>query len=416
MSAATVIDEAVSSQLCAGCGACAAIAPNDVKMDIDGNGHLRPRVSGAISDPISDPISGAISGAVQSRIRDVCPGLSMTMPASDRETHPLWGPYRSIADGWARDPALRRRASSGGGLSALLVHMLDSGAASFIHQTAAAKDDPLGNKTVASHVKGDITEAAGSRYAPSAPLADLEASLARGKPFVFVGKPCDVAALRAMARHDPRINEHVALVVSFFCAGAPSRKGGDALLDAMNVTRDDVVAFRYRGDGWPGKARARLASGEEASLSYEQSWGDVLSKHLPFRCKICPDGVGGFADIVFADAWRCDERGYPLFEETDGVSLIVTRTEKGEAALAAAVDAGVIETAPRAIEDILDMQPGQRRRKTLALSRIAALWALGRRAPRFKGFQLLKAAARAGVFANIKSFLGAGRRIVLNLR
>ena len=50
-------------------------------------------------------------------------------------------------------------------------------------------------------------------------------------------------------------------------------------------------------------------------MSYAQSWGEILTKHVQFRCKVCPDGSGGFADVACADAWYGDERGYPSFEE-----------------------------------------------------------------------------------------------------
>ena len=298
----------------------------------------------------------------------------------------------------------------------MVSHLLESGVVAFVHQTAASVDDPLGNETARSADGRDVFAAAGSRYAPSAPLADLEQSLSRGEPFAFVGKPCDVAALRGLARLDARIDQLVVLAVSFFCAGTPSREGGLAVLEALDAELADVASFRYRGDGWPGHARATFKNGGSAAMSYEDSWGDILSKHLPFRCKICPDGVGGFADIVFADAWECDARGYPLFDEADGKSLILARTEKGVAALEAAQRDDVLVFHPRSLEEVTPMQPGQVRKKSLALSRILALKVLLRRAPRFRGFQLARAARVAGVFANVKSFLGAGKRVATNNR
>ena len=71
--------------------------------------------------------------------------------------------------------------------------------------------------------------------------------------------------------------------------------------------------------------------GRVFDLTYDAAW---YSRNVPwkydmqFRCKICPDGVGGAADVVCADAWECDEAGYPLFDERDGSSLILSRTEK----------------------------------------------------------------------------------------
>lgn len=202
-------------------------------------------------------------------------------------------------------------------------------------------------------------------------------------------------------------------MISFFCAGVPSLSGVRRVLDALGVAEEDVKAFRYRGNGWPGYATATLADGRKAEMSYADSWGNILSKHLQFRCKICPDGVGSFADVVCADAWQCDEAGYPLFEERDGISLVVSRTAKGEALVAAAEAAGLLATQPLRISAIAPMQPGQRSRKQLSASRLLALAVTGKPVPRFRGLNILAAGRRAGLAANLRSFLGTCRRLLL---
>ena len=60
----------------------------------------------------------------------------------------------------------------------------------------------------------------------------------------------------------------------------------------LGVAPEDLAAFRYRGDGWPGYATATRRDGSAERMSYNDSWGDILTRHVQFRCKICPDGVG----------------------------------------------------------------------------------------------------------------------------
>ena len=148
------------------------------------------------------------------------------------------------------------------------------------------------------------------------------------REYLFIGKPCDVAAVRQMQQHDPRLKENIPYIVSFMCAGTPSLQGTEQVLDKLEVERKDVTAFRYRGDGWPGLTKATLKNGDERTMTYNDSWGKVLNRHLQTRCKICPDGIGEFADIVCADGWEGDEKGYPSFEEREGNSLILVRTAK----------------------------------------------------------------------------------------
>ena len=194
--------------------------------------------------------------------------------------------------GHSTDPALRRQASSGGGISALLVHLLETGAVDRVIQIAASDAVPVANETVVSVTPGEIFTAAGSRYAPSAPLARLEEMLETPGKAAFVGKPCDVAALRAIAKRDPRVDAKIPYLLSFFCAGVPSQTGAEAVVAKLGVAPDDLASFRYRGDGWPGYATATRRDGSAERMSYDDSWGDILTKHVQFRCKICPDGVG----------------------------------------------------------------------------------------------------------------------------
>jgi coenzyme F420 hydrogenase subunit beta len=316
-----------------------------------------------------------------------------------------------VRTGAATDPDLRHHASSGGALSALLVYLLDTGSVDRIVQVAASAASPIENATVETVCAEGVRRAAGSRYGPSAPLADLDRQLARPGRFALVGKPCDIAAARALARHDPRVAEKIPVMLSFFCAGVPSLHGTQAILDRLKVDAGALATFRYRGDGWPGRCTATLSDNASASMSYAESWGDILSKHVQFRCKICPDGSGGFADVVCGDAWHCDERGYPAFEEHEGRSLVLTRSGSGEDLVRRAIAAGYLSADEIGAEDIETMQPSQASRKRLVLSRLAAMALLGRRPPRFRGLQLTRAARSGNLLVQIRNFLGMARRL-----
>ena len=385
---------------CAGCGACAGLFPAQVVMDVVAPGYLRPRQTAALS---------AAEDAVIAR---VCPGLGQRVQAAGRTDHPLWGPHVAMMTGWSTDPAVRFAGASGGALSALLIHLLDSGTVDAVIETAADPALPIGNVTLTVTDADGVTTAAGSRYAPSAPLAGLASCLAEDRRFAFVGKPCDAAALAALRDTDPRVAAVFPVILSFFCAGVPSHDGGRAILAALGVDPADVERFRFRGQGWPGRATARLKDGTERSMSYHDSWGGILSKHVQHRCKICADGTGVAADIACADAWETDARGYPLFEEAPGVSLIVARSELGAGIIASARAAGRIETQPFDVAQLAAIQPGQRERHRALLARLLALRLVGRPIPRYEGLQLAVAAWQNPVRRNIRNFLGTLRRVL----
>ena len=381
--------------LCAGCGGCAAISPG-LEMRQSSLGYIRPEVIGPVSNEENI------------KITNVCPGLGQTIHAGGRLDDVVFGPYVEIRDGWATDPELRFSASSGGALSAVLVHLLETNAVDGVLQVAADPEDPVGNHTVISRNRADVLNAAGSRYAPSAPLAALP-DLPEGR-FAVVGKPCDAAALQAMRATDPKLAEKVAYVLSFFCAGVPSIEGGRDVVRALGFESQDVQRFRYRGHGWPGKATAQTHAGQEASMSYAESWGNLLSPRVQHRCRLCADGAGAAADLVFADAWETDEAGYPIFEEEDGISLIVARTDSGRSLMEAAETSGALQTRPFDVSRLPRMQRGQTWRRRGLLPRLLALQSIGRPIPRYRGMQLLAVMQLSPWKERIHAFLGMVRR------
>lgn len=400
MKTGTSLERIIDSGCCSGCGLCASLAPESLEMRLSEGGYLRPQ------------LKNPLSAAKDTSIAELCPGTNIILEPDGVPNHTLWGPIVACRTGHAADVELRHHASSGGVLSALGQYLLDSGEVDWILQIKASDEIPIGNAVSRSRNNDDVFAAAGSRYAPSAPLENLMQYLDGAGRFAVIAKPCDIAAIRNLARQDPRVKEKIPYLLSFFCAGIPSVKGARRVVEELGLDPDDISSFRYRGDGWPGFATAVTKSGEERRMNYADSWGNILSKHVQFRCKICPDGTGGLADIVCGDAWHCDENGYPLFSELEGSSLILSRTRRGEALLTAATAQGHVRHSPLDIAQLSAMQPSQAQRKTFVLSRLAGLAIVRRMIPRFRNLRLVKASRGGGLLPNLKSMLGSIRRLI----
>lgn len=358
---------------------------------------------------------GSVSDAAEGTIAEACPGAVVAPWGSGPSVHPYWGQLRQVLTGYALDETTRYEGSSGGAISGLLIHALKTDLVDRVLHIAPDPADPTRNVAVMSRSPEEILSRAGSRYTASSPLEHIEAALAEGGAMAFVGKPCDASALRQLARSDERVNRHVPIVLSFFCGGIPSHAGVGRILETMGVDPAEVREFRFRGRGWPGNAAATTAD-RTVEMSYAESWGGHLSKEVQFRCKICPDAVGGVADIACADAWYGDDDGYPSFEEQAGRSLIVTRTEAGDRLLESAIAAGAIAAEPLNPDEIEKMQPSQARRKRLILSRMLALPVTLQPWPRMARLQILRAAAQAGFGEQLKNLLGTVRRTLAGRR
>jgi coenzyme F420 hydrogenase subunit beta len=399
------LQKVMAGQTCSGCGLCAGLDPA-IGLERDAKGWLRP-VALAEASPGTDAV-----------LAKACPGATISPweGNSPRAVDPYWGPHVRVMTAHATDPEIRHMASSGGALSALALHLLETREVDRVLHVGMDALAPLFTKIVRSAGREDILRAAGSRYAPAAPLAEIRAELEQPGRILFIGKPCDAGALRQLMAADPSIAERFPYVLSFFCAGTPSQDGTDRIIRRLGVEKADVAHFRYRGDGWPGYATATRADGSSERMTYAASWGDILSKEVQFRCKICPDAVGGAADVAAADAWYGDESGYPAFDETDGRSLLISRTARGDALVMAAEAAGALQTTPLDIGEIIRMQPAQARRKRLVASRLAAMALTGNPRPVVDGLKVAEAARMAGPMENAKSCAGTVRRILSGKR
>ena len=389
--------------LCSGCGLCEGVAKGAVELRAQEPGFLRPVQVAELSHE------------QERKVAEACPGLKVepwheTGDAGTTDVY--WGPIRESATGHAADEAVRFRCSSGGAVSALAVHALKTGLVEKVVHIAADPDRAWENRTVVSRTVDEVLAGSGSRYAPSAPLIDIEALLDEGERAVFIGKPCDVSALRRLGRIDRRVDEVFPVKLSFFCGGIPSHTGAKAIVKQLGFEPEQVDHFQYRGDGWPGLTKVRDATGRREEMTYENSWGRFLSPQVQFRCKICPDSVGGVADIACADAWYGGESGYPQFDEAPGRSLILARTEAGERFLEDAVVSGQVVKEDLPIREIDLMQPAQARRKRLIAARMAAWRLVGRPVPEMEGLEVAKARRNSPVAALLKEFAGTLRRIV----
>ena len=340
------IDGVVSRNLCTGCGLCAGKFPDAIRMVDDTINGRRPVV-----DKPSDPANvEALS---------VCAGIGAPLPPAKDDIEQDWGPLLAAWEGWAADEDIRHRGSSGGAVTALALFALQQGQVSGVAHIAARNSDARLNKTVISRDREGLLRAAGSRYAQASPGEILPEVMAHDGPVAFVGKPCDVASLAKAGKADEKLAAQIGMTFAIFCAGAPNLHATNILLDRLEVPKNaKLTELRYRGEGWPGLMKARYIdaggqSHESKGIPYAEGWGRILQVERRWRCRICDDHTGIYADISIGDPWHNPPEG----DLDDGRSLIVAKTDRGRALVEAAIAAGAIVAEPCNRDIIYAAQP-----------------------------------------------------------
>ena len=359
MTRARTIAKIVADDMCIGCGLCEAVTGGRVKMVMTPAGSLRP-----------SPVDG-FTPDEEGRLVAACPGaVAEARVEAGCKSDPVWGAYRSMARAWAAHPDVRYEAATGGVLTALGMHALRTGRADFVLHVGADPDQPMRSRWVISDTPESVQANTASRYGPTAPLAGLETALGRGQPFAVIAKPCDLGAVHALSKTDPRVDELCTVRLALVCGGQSRLTKSTAVLDEFGLDETEVALFRYRGHGNPGATVVETRAGERFVKSYLDMWADESGWQVETRCKFCPDALGEAADVASADIWP---GGAPTGED-EGFNGIIVRTEVGEELVASAVKAGeLVVTDEITARQFDDFQPHQVRKKEALAARYQGL-------------------------------------------
>ena len=355
------LSDIVDNGLCIGCGLCQSIAGRDkIEVSMTPKGRLEPKEISKITPEIFE------------KIRNVCPGTIVEgLPKENVDQsakHNLvWGYYLSLCYTWSTDKKIRFESSTGGLLNGLSIYLLETKKVKFILHTAADPKKPMRSVPKFSYSKEELLNCEGrSRYGPTAPLEKFHEALDLSQPFAFVGKPCDISAIRQLSKIDTRVNQLCKYLLTLVCGGFAEFTKAQEFIESFNVKEDELSIFRYRGYGNPGKMYIKTKDGREYDREYNSFWGEESTWRVPFRCKICPDAIGESADIAALDTWR---GGSPKGED-EGFNAAIVRTKKGLDLLNEAAKTGFIHIGDKLeIEDISDFQPHQVNKKKAVYAR-----------------------------------------------
>lgn len=339
-----------------GCGTCAAACPTSA-LQIELN------IRRGVLEPVRDESRCTHCG----RCLAVCPGRQVPLDLlSDQfldgaEYQKRLGRYRRLCLGAAADAQMRYHGASGGLVTALLIHALETKRIDGAIVLGNDSEDPLLTRPMLARTRAEIIAANGSKYCPAA--VNMMLGKIRQQPgrYAVVGLPCHVHAIRKWQLIDPVLRERIPYVFGLFCANSNTYLGTEYFLRNQHIAPEAVESIRYRAGGWPGEIEIRMADRVQrcrrGTTEPSLRKGVMLASafHYDFmmlRCLVCPDQTNELADLSFADphlpALRAKIR--------DGISWCIARTKGADELLTAAHACGAIRLEPFAVESALRAQ------------------------------------------------------------
>lgn len=307
---AKVIADVIDSGICVRCGACVGICPY---FDFF-NGKVV-----VMERCYAEP----------SRCAQICPRIvyEPITPIKNGSQSGEIGDYLKVVMARSSDPGIRNASQYGGVVSALCAYALEKG---FI-ESAILTDRGESSRAPGGCMAKDQTEVvscAGSRYAASGSLSEMNRAIGDGKKNLgVVGLPCQMEALARMERAEPKgslMTDSVVLKIGLFCTWA---------LDYPQLT-----AF-LKGKGVEGPVKKfdiPPPPAEEFSVETEKARQIFpLSEVRPLiqkGCAFCQDMTAELADIAVGTV-----------EGREGWNTVLIRTDAGLSLVESAVADGRLE-------------------------------------------------------------------------
>lgn len=225
----------------------------------------------------------------------------------------------------------RKLSSSGGMFSVFANYIIENNGL-----VCGAAFDGLKVKHIIVDNKADLYKLRGSKYVQS-DLGDcfehIEKYLDNNRLVLFVGCPCQTAALRTYLKKD---YSNQLYLVDFICHGMLSQSLFDDYIKYLEKKyKNRVVSFSFRDktDGWiESGPKIKFSNGKIKRWPlYEDTYmqgyfSAVCMKNSCYTCKYKNFHSG--SDITFADYWGCEILD-PEFYDFYGVSAVVINNENG---------------------------------------------------------------------------------------
>ncbi|MHA1291335.1 MAG: Coenzyme F420 hydrogenase/dehydrogenase, beta subunit C-terminal domain [Promethearchaeota archaeon] len=247
------------------------------------------------------------------------------------------GHYLKVVSSQATSEEIRKNASDGGVVTALLTYLLDK---NLINGAIVAKrEGPFNRVPFFATSKEDLIKAAGSHYDISQSVVSLEKynsfvptitklKILVGDPIMsniaVVGTPCQIMSIRKMQELSILPAHIVKYTFGLFCNlnfsfTADARK---EMEEKFNFSFDDVINMNIKE-----KLIIKLKKGEEKQIEFEDIYDFARS-----ACFACQDFSNVYADISFGG-----------LGSNDGYTTVIIRTKKGEEAYNNALNKGYIK-------------------------------------------------------------------------
>ena len=337
-----LLKEVIEPGLCTQCGSCVGLA----------EGKLAFKEKGSIPTPHLVTNDNDLPQAC----RVACPARHCSFPDLNRSTFGdlpsnwLSGRVTKSRIGFSKSETIRRGAASGGAITTILLYLLNSRKISGAICLKMGAEVPYLAKPIIARTQEEILECSQSVYSVSPVNTILSEIKEDDGPLAYVGLPDQVASIRKLQKEGHPSVKNIRYIIGPYVGTQMYFESIRSFLRSNSVdSENEIVDLKYRAGEWPGKLRIELKDGRvlQADKFY---YNYLIPFYLTSSSLQAVDFSNELTDISVGDAWS------PKYEkEKKGFSVILSRSEVGEAIIKNMMEEELLSAEGISIDEALDM-------------------------------------------------------------
>lgn len=334
------INLTIDNWLCSGCGACNAICPKDaITYHFDEIGQLLPQIDN----------EKCINCGL---CHNVCPSIDKSGLVKDFDVNGIdifVGNNIKTRLVKSNDEVIYKNSQSGGAVTAVLKYLLDNKLidAAVVCEVLFAKE--YTSKSVIITDSKDLNRCQKSSYVPVDMLTALKQT-SFYKSVAIVGTGCVIQGVKQLQRQNKKF-DNINYLLGLICDRTLTKTVSDILYAGKYPNANKKIVWRDKTQSYKNPILKIITEqGEELT---QPSWKrHALKEYFTTpRCRICFDKLSIFSDIVFGDPW-----GMSDVDWQNGMSVVISRTEKGEALMLTMIQDSAIDSKDADINEVISGQ------------------------------------------------------------
>lgn len=222
------------------------------------------------------------------------------------DTERYLGKHIACRKSYAAEEDIRKNAASGGTVTALLEHLLDTKQIDGAFVTRSKiENGELSYLPMIATSSSQLRDCSSSIYMDMPLLKHIDMIKNFNGKLAVVLTPCLMSALDCIMEKDSELKGKIVLKLALYCSGNHSKEATALPLKKKKISLENATRIYYRRGHWRGNSSVIYSDNSQKDFSYSKTICAYKNAYFfeKSSCMTCQDHFAKASDISFGDIW-----------------------------------------------------------------------------------------------------------------